>query len=118
MSRFTSWLSASDNFDFGQQPSLDLPSDGFKQDGQKLPILPSNIIVENISKTKDIKDVEDLVKQEWIESLNRDIEDVEDIEMKANPEYKMDKTSKPMNKETIKGELFQSKINKGGKKSL
>jgi hypothetical protein len=98
MSRFTSWLSASDDFDFGQQPSLDLSTDGFKQDGLKL---PSNIIVENISKTKDIKDLEDLVKQEWIESLNRDIEDVEDIEMKANPANKMDKTSKPMNKETI-----------------
>ena len=83
-----------------------------------MPILPSNIIVENISKTKDINDLEDLVKQEWIESLNRDIQDIEDIEMKVKPGNKMHGTSKPINKETIKGELLKAKRNKGGKKSL
>ena len=118
MSCFTSWKSASDDFDFGQQPSLDLPTDGIKQDGQKMPKLPTNIIVENRSKTKDIKDLEDLVKQELIESLNRDIQDIEDIEMKAKPGDKMHGTSKPINKETIKGELLKAKRNKGGKKSL
>ena len=83
MTNFISWKSATDDFDFDQQMDLHMKTEQLENDEENPIPLPPNIIVENKNSSGGIKLLEDFTKEELLETLDKEIEALEDLDEEA-----------------------------------
>jgi hypothetical protein len=110
MTNFISWKSATDDFDFDQQMDLHMKTEQLENDEENPIPLPPNIIVENKNSSGGIKLLEDFTKEELLETLDKEIEALEDLDEEA-------KISKER-RNVIKKEIIKDMEGKMKKKSL
>ena len=83
MTSFISWKSATDDFDFDQQMHLHMKTEKLENDEEKPIPLPPNIIVENKNSSGGIQLLEDFTKEELLETLDKEIQALEDLDEEA-----------------------------------